>query len=64
MPLFEYTCAHCGHRFEKLILSAKRAKELRCPECNSQEVDKNISMFGSMSKGATGASAANCAPSG
>jgi putative FmdB family regulatory protein len=64
MPLFEYTCAQCGHRFEKLILSAKRAKELRCPACNSREVDKNISMFGSRSKGAAGTSAANCAPSG
>jgi putative FmdB family regulatory protein len=64
MPLFEYTCAHCGHRFEKLILSAKRAKELRCPECDSPEVEKNISMFGSMSKSGGMSGAANCAPSG
>ena len=64
MPIFEYTCANCGHRFEKLILSAKRAKELRCPECNSAQVEKNISMFGSLSKGGAGSSAANCAPSG
>jgi putative FmdB family regulatory protein len=65
MPIFEYTCGNCGHRFEKLILSAKRAKELRCPECDSQEVDKAISLFGTASRGASrAASAANCAPSG
>lgn len=64
MPIFEYTCANCGHRFEKLILSAKRAKELRCPECDSQEVHKNISLFGTSGKGTVGSSAAECAPSG
>jgi putative FmdB family regulatory protein len=64
MPIFEYTCANCGHRFEKLILTSKRAKELRCPMCDSQQVDKNISMFGSVSTGAAGSSASNCAPSG
>jgi putative FmdB family regulatory protein len=64
MPIFEYTCANCGHHFEKLILSARRAKELRCPKCDSQEVQKDISLFGTSSKGAIGASAASCAPSG
>lgn len=46
MPIFEYVCAECGHRFEKLILSASRAKEVRCPECESRSVDKAISVFG------------------
>ena len=64
MPIFEYTCANCGHRFEKLVLSTKRAKELRCPECDSHEVHKEISLFGTSSKGPARASAANCAPSG
>ena len=64
MPIFEYTCANCGHRFEKLILSSKRAKELRCPKCGSEQVDKNISLFGSVGAGAGQASAANCVPSG
>jgi putative FmdB family regulatory protein len=64
MPIFEYTCANCGHHFEKLILSTKRARELRCPECNSSEVQKDISLFGTSSGGAVRTSAANCAPSG
>jgi putative FmdB family regulatory protein len=64
MPIFEYTCANCGHHFEKLILSTKRARELRCPECDSQQVRKEISLFGTSSTGAARASAANCAPSG
>ena len=64
MPIFEYTCANCGTRFEKLILSAKRARELRCPECDSREVHKEISLFGTSNQGPARSSAANCAPSG
>ena len=64
MPIFEYNCPNCGHRFEKLVLSSKRQQELRCPECNSPDVKKAISLFGSVGKGASGGAAANCAPSG
>jgi len=32
MPLYEYECKKCGHRFEKIQLySAKMVK--KCPEC-------------------------------
>ena len=66
MPIFEYVCAECGHRFEKLVLSARRASQVRCPACSSATVDKAISTFGvaSSSGGMGAASAANCAPSG
>jgi putative FmdB family regulatory protein len=67
MPIFEYVCAECGNRFEKLILSARRGSDVRCPECSSATVNKAISAFGlaSSSGGGLGTtSAANCAPSG
>jgi putative FmdB family regulatory protein len=64
MPIFEYKCPNCGHRFEKLVLSSKRQRELRCPECDSPDVQKAISLFGAVGKGASGGAAANCAPSG
>ena len=66
MPIFEYVCAECGHRFEKLVLSARRAKDICCPVCCSATVNKAISSFGvASSSGSVGtASAANCAPSG
>ncbi|MBN1641002.1 MAG: zinc ribbon domain-containing protein [Anaerolineae bacterium] len=66
MPIFEYVCAECGHKFEKLILSGRRATEIRCPACNSAKVEKAISTFGmaGSSGGLGAASGANCAPSG
>ena len=66
MPIFEYVCAECGHKFEKLVLSARRASEVRCPVCNSTTVNKAISAFGVASGGGSmgATSAASCAPSG
>jgi putative FmdB family regulatory protein len=65
MPLFEYICSECGHRFEKLVLSAKRAQEIQCPQCSSKSVNKALSTFG-VSGGSSAAlnSAANCSPAG
>ena len=41
MPLYEYQCKKCGHRFEKIqTFSAPEIKE--CPVCGS-EVEKLIS---------------------
>ncbi len=41
MPIYEYECRRCGHRFELIQkLSDKRRK--RCPEC-SGAVDRLIS---------------------
>ena len=35
MPLYEYKCAKCGHRFEKIEnVSASETK--KCPECGSR----------------------------
>jgi putative FmdB family regulatory protein len=64
MPIFEYACSNCGHKFEKLILSASRERQLQCPECSSRDIQKMISLFGTAGGGSSQASAANCAPSG
>ena len=64
MPIFEYVCAACGHKFEKLVLSASRAREIHCPECDSKSVNKALSTFGLGSSSSTSlASAANCTTS-
>ena len=66
MPIFEYMCAECGHKFEKLVLSASRAREIQCPECNSKSVNKAISIFG-MGSSSSGSlnmgSSSNCTTS-
>jgi putative FmdB family regulatory protein len=54
MPLFEYACRGCGHRFETLVLSSSRT--VACPKCASEEVDKQFSTFGTGSSGRSGSS--------
>jgi putative FmdB family regulatory protein len=42
MPLFEYECHGCGHRFEHLT----RTGELpSCPACNGGDLQKLLSVF-------------------
>jgi putative FmdB family regulatory protein len=42
MPLFEYQCRRCEHRFELLV---RDSTVLECPECHSAELDKQLSVF-------------------
>lgn len=42
MPLYEYQCRTCDHRFELLV----RAETVpACPSCQSHELDKQLSVF-------------------
>jgi putative FmdB family regulatory protein len=43
MPIYEYACAGCGNRFEKLV--RRFAEEVSCPACASDAVDKQLSVF-------------------
>jgi len=52
MPIFEYECARCEHRFEKLVFGS--GTTITCPECGAGEVEKVPSVFGFASKGAGG----------
>ena len=42
MPIFEYACRQCGHGFETLVRSDTVPQ---CPHCQSQELDKQLSVF-------------------
>lgn len=42
MPIYEYACAACGHRFETLVRSGS---EPQCPNCQSKELEKQLSVF-------------------
>jgi putative FmdB family regulatory protein len=42
MPMFEYTCKSCGKQFESIVW--KDEKTSPCPECKSEDVEKNISV--------------------
>ncbi|HLH18719.1 MAG TPA: zinc ribbon domain-containing protein [Bryobacteraceae bacterium] len=45
MPLYEYRCRKCGQRFELLRRMQDADRELVCPECRSQEVERQFSTF-------------------
>lgn len=44
MPLREYSCKSCGHRFEKLERGGRRTR-VRCPQCGDMNVVKAFSSF-------------------
>ena len=52
MPIYEYVCGACNHRFEKLQ-SMSFEGEVMCPECG-KSAKKAISVFCAVSKGADG----------
>jgi putative FmdB family regulatory protein len=45
MPLYEYRCAKCGRRFEKLRKFIDREKPAECPDCRSEEAELQVSGF-------------------
>jgi putative FmdB family regulatory protein len=42
MPLYEYECLTCGHRFEVLVFGKVRQV---CPNCQSEDLEKAFSTF-------------------
>ncbi|HAD82954.1 TPA: FmdB family transcriptional regulator [Candidatus Edwardsbacteria bacterium] len=44
MPIFEFECSRCNHKFEQLMrLSESRPA---CPDCGSAQTEKMFSTFG------------------
>jgi putative FmdB family regulatory protein len=48
MPIFEYRCEDCGHRFDAFFRHAEDAEteELICAKCGSGKVRKLFSVIG------------------
>jgi putative FmdB family regulatory protein len=42
MPLYEYQCKTCGHRFEALVY---RSAHPACPLCESKDLERLLSAF-------------------
>ena len=47
MPIYEYDCRACGARFDKLVFLAAQPRLVSCPECNSDQVSKRLSLIAS-----------------
>jgi putative FmdB family regulatory protein len=50
MPIYEYKCIACDATFEKYIRN-EQEEQIECPECQSKEVEKQISSFSSNCQG-------------
>ena len=42
MPIFEYVCDACQHRFEALVYGREKAA---CPKCESKKLTAQLSVF-------------------
>jgi putative FmdB family regulatory protein len=49
MPIYEYACRSCEHRFEELVSSYGTL--VACPQCTSAEVEKLLSTFSARTAG-------------
>jgi len=61
MPLYEYRCASCDHRFEVLQRLGDDATGVECPHCGARQVEKLLSTFAA--RGASPGSGFSAAPS-
>lgn len=64
MPLYEYRCESCGHRFEVLQRMGEGADGLTCPRCGAGEPAKQLSTFAAAGGDGIGAGGGCAAPPG
>lgn len=43
MPIYEFKCLECEKFIELLIMNSDEEIELKCPDCNSQELERVLS---------------------
>jgi putative FmdB family regulatory protein len=43
MPIFEFVCRSCGHRFEELFFRSADADTVTCPTCGGEQVERQLS---------------------
>ncbi len=59
MPIREYRCQKCGHKFETLVLPGEDEKAIACPACQAKDIKRCMSVFtGRVPNGGTGAAKA------
>jgi putative FmdB family regulatory protein len=51
MPIYEFRCRQCGHRFEELCRMGSNGAGVRCPGCKGKRVERIMSRFASRSSG-------------
>jgi len=59
VPIFEYLCAECGHKFETIVFGEQKAE---CPKCHTAKLEQQLSTFSADSHGSA-APATGCGQS-
>ena len=54
MPIYEYKCRKCGSSFELLRRMSDSDRDLVCPECRSEAVERLMSAFATKGCGGNG----------
>ncbi|MFQ6613428.1 MAG: zinc ribbon domain-containing protein [Fidelibacterota bacterium] len=68
MPMFDYYCENCGHKFEELVWSSTVPDEdITCPNCGEHQARRLLSapaaVGGSSSSGSYSAGTSGCSAS-
>jgi putative FmdB family regulatory protein len=61
MPIFEYVCRDCDHRFETIV---RGDAVPTCPSCSGRELEKQLSVFAVSTRTAPGPASSRLAPCG
>ncbi|SHH10889.1 putative regulatory protein, FmdB family [Thermosyntropha lipolytica DSM 11003] len=61
MPIYEFKCAACGKKFDLLLSLKERDKKVKCPECSSDQVERQLSSFFAPGAGGASCTASSCA---
>lgn len=64
MPIYEYKCTSCGHRFDVLQRMNEDGTNLTCPHCGASRPEKMISTCASAGIANSGASSGRGCSSG
>jgi len=62
MPVYEFECSACGHRFSQLfrrMSSSDERLDAPCPVCQSADTQRVVSSFALHGEGGAGAGAAD-----
>jgi putative FmdB family regulatory protein len=53
MPIYEYRCRACEHRFEQLVLPSSTPTDegVACPSCRGRNLERLLSLFAVESHG-------------
>lgn len=57
MPIFEYRCESCGHKFEAILFGEQKPE---CPKCHAHKLEQQLSVFAVNKPGSADATPAGC----